>query len=74
MKSILKGIVAAAVIWSIRQGPFVRNCNQWVPLYNISKTFVGATGPAYLIKLRILLVPKYASQNFVVARHQWHPF
>ena len=52
----------------------VRNFNPRVPLYDMSKTFAGATGPAYKIKLKILRVLKYTSQNFVGARDPWHPF
>ena len=47
----------------------VSNFNPRVPLYNTSKNFAGATGLAYLIKLKILRVPKYTSQDFVGARH-----
>ena len=52
----------------------VRNFNSLGATELYVKTFAGATGPAYLIKLKILRVPKYTSQNFEGARHPWHPF
>ena len=45
----------------------VKNFNLWVPIYTTSTRFAGATGPAYLIKITILHVPKYSSKNFVGA-------
>ena len=51
-----------------------RNLNPRVPLYTTLQTFAGASGHVYIIKLKILRVPKYTFQNFVGPRHPWHPF
>ena len=41
-----------------------KSCNQGLP----------RLGPVYLIKLKILRVPKYTFLNFEGARHPWHSF
>ena len=44
-----------------------RNLNPRVPLYTTLQTFAGASGHIYIIKLKILRVPKYTFQKFAGA-------
>ena len=45
----------------------VRKLNPGMPLYNTTQNFAGASGPAYVVILKILRVPKGTSKKFVGA-------